>query len=454
MSQSTRIPGPKHLFGFKFIQDFRKDTLNFLLKLHKDHGDVVYARLGPYKAFFFFSPETIKEILVQKVKHLPKFTNQVRVLRQWDGNGLVLSEGEFWARQHRLVQPAFQTKRFEGYVTSMVEKIENLAQRWSGFDSDATFNIEDEMNSLTLAIIAKTLFGADLTSQTSELGKAVAILSETAVREMGEVIRLPNWLPLAKIKKKVWATKYVDSTIRKIISERRKTGEDAGDLLSMLLQAVDSEDSKSQMTDEQARDEAMVLFLAGHDTTASALTWLWYVISRYPEVQKQCYEEIQSVLQGKNPTFYTVSKLSYLTSVIKETLRLYPPAIGIFAREAKEDMEIGGYPVPKNSIVYAFSYVTQRDARYFPDPERFDPSRFSVENEKQISPFVYFPFGVGPRACIGAQFAMTEIAVVATILLQKFEFSLAPKQGEPQFLSLLSLRPKGGIQLNARKRTS
>lgn len=445
-------PGPKHLLGLKFVQRFRATPLPFLMELHKDYGDIVYSRMGPYRAFFFFHPDQVREILADKTKLLPKFRLQVRVLRQWDGNGLLLSEGEFWARQRRLVQPAFQPKRFAGYAEAMVHKSESMAQEWERLSEGSIIQMEEAMTSLTLAIAAKTFFDADLAADAQSLRKAVAILSETAVREMGEVIHLPDWAPVPRIRAKKWAMNYLDSTIRRVIAERRKTGEDRGDLLSMLLHAVDSEDSKTRMTDEQARDEAMVLFLAGHDTTAAGLTWFWYIMGKYPGIQQKVHNEIDGVLHNNSPGFADVARLPYLSSVIKETLRLYPPAVGIFAREAKEQMELGGYEIPKGSIVYGFSYVTHRDERWFPEPERFDPERFLGERERALSPFAYFPFGAGPRACIGAQFALTEMILVAACLLGRFEFSLRPEDRDPEPLAHLSLRPRGGLSVILRKR--
>src|SRR5262245_24488499 len=253
--------------------------------------------MWPYLAFIFFQPYQIIEILSDKTKLLPKFRLQVRVLQQWDGNGLLLIEGEFWARQRRLVQPAFHVKRFAGYADAMVQKSESVAQVWEKRPDSSVIDVEEAMTALTLEIIGKTFFDADLGEETRNLGKAVAILSETAVREMGEVIHLPAWIPLPRIRAKKWAMNYLDSTIRRFIADRRKTGEDRGDLLSMLLDAGDSEDSKTQMTDEQARDEAMVLFLAGHDTTAAGLTWLWYVMGKYPEIQQRAHDEVGVVLQ-------------------------------------------------------------------------------------------------------------------------------------------------------------
>ena len=441
-----RPPGPRELFGVNFVRRFRAAPLPFLTELHNRYGDIVYSRMGPYRAFFFFHPDQIREIATEKAKLLPKLRFQVRVLRQWDGNGLLLSEGEFWARQRRLVQPTFQLKRFAVYADVMVNKSERLGDGWYGLPESSPIDMEAAMTRLTLEIAAKTFFDIELTQQIDDLRKAVATLSATAVREFGEIIHWPNWIPLPRLRAKKWAINYLDSTIRQFIAERRKTGEDRGDLVSMLLAAVDAEDSKTRMSDEQARDEAMVLFLAGHDTTAAGLAWLWYIMGKHPEVQRKAHQEIESVLENNCPDFSDVAKLPFLGAVIKETLRLYPPAIGIFAREANQQIELGGYEIPKGSIVYAFSYVTHRDERWFPDPERFDPERFLGEKEQKVSPFAYFPFGAGPRACIGAQFALTEMTLVAACLLRRFQFSLRPGDDrEP--LTHLSLRPRGGLSM-------
>src|SRR5262249_5640434 len=227
---ANRPPGPRHLLGLNFVRRFRAAPLLLLMELHKNYGDIVYSRMGPYRAFFFFHPDQIKEILTDKAKLLPKFRLQVRVLQQWDGNGLLLSEGEFWTRQRRLVQSAFHVKRFAGYADAMVQKSENVAQEWERLPDRSVIHVEEAMTRLTLEIAAKTFFDADLAAETQDLGKAVAILSETAVREMGEVIQLPEWTPLPRIRAKKWAMKYLDSTIRRVIAERRKTGEDRGDL--------------------------------------------------------------------------------------------------------------------------------------------------------------------------------------------------------------------------------
>jgi len=219
-----------------------------------------------------------------------------------------------------------------------------------------------------------------------------------------------------------------------------------GETCFRVLHAVDSEDSTTRMTDEQARDEAMVLFLAGHGTTAAGLTWFWYIMPKHPEIQQRVHDEVERVLRGTSPSFADVAKLPYLNSVIKETLRLYPPAIGIFAREAKERIVLGGYDIPRGSIGYAFSYVTHRDGRWFTEPERFDPERFLGDKET-VSPFAYFPFGAGARACIGAQFASMEMSLVTACLLQRFEFSFRAGHQDPEPIALMSLRLRRGMPM-------
>jgi len=278
----------------------------------------------------------------------------------------------------------------------MVQNSQSIAQEWESLPEGTVISMEEVVTDLTLKIAAKTFFYADLAAEAQNVREAVAILSETAVREMGEVIHLPDWAPLPRIRAKKWAMNYLDCAIRRDIAVRRKTAEDRGDLLSMLLHAVDSEDSKTRMTDEQARDEAMVLFLAGHDTTAAGLTWLWYILGKYPEIQQWAHDEIESVLQGNIPGFSDVAKLPYLSAVIKETLRLYPPAIGVFAREAKEQTELGGYEIPKGSIVYAFSYVTHRIGIRggFPNRNGSIPNVF-WRGRKSPRRLLIFPLGQG-----------------------------------------------------------
>lgn len=441
--------GPKGFFGLPVVQAFRKNPLGFLEKLHREYGDFVYARMGPFRAYFLFHPDDIKEVLVNRVRQQQKMERQRAILRQWDGNGLLLSEGDFWLRQRRLVQPAFQARRFESYGKIITERTERVAAAWAKSGRGDIVDAEAAMTRLTLEITAQMLFGAEVAEETPRLAEAVETLSGIAVKEMAAIAPVPSWIPTAHNRKKRWATGVLDETIRRFIRERRASKEDRGDLLSMLLLAVEE---GASMTDEQARDEAMVLFLAAHDTTAAALAWTWYLLARHEAVQEKAAAEIRAVTGGAPVANAHVPSLKYLTQVIKESLRLYPPAVGVFAREVTEPFSLRGHGLGKGDLIYLFSYVTHRDERWFPDPLRFDPERFLPEREKALPPFAYFPFGGGMRVCVGQALAMTEMSLVLASLLSRFRVRLAPGQGEPAFEVLLSLRPKGGVRLTLEPR--
>jgi cytochrome P450 len=451
---AKRPPGPNdYLFGVRLGPRLNRDPLNFLTQWHRDYGDIVYVRFGPYRTYWIYHPDLVRDTLVAKAKLFRRLGRQVDVLRQWNGDSLVTSEGDAWLRQRRLVQPAFQTSRFGTYGATMVAAAGRLADRWAQSDVQQV-EMNEAMTGLTLEIIAATMFGVNVTEETRKLGEAVAILSERATREVGQPFTLPLWLPLPSNRRKHWAMDYLDATIRRFIRERRASGQDKGDLLSMLLHAVDEEGDGRGMTDEQVRNQAMTLLLAGHDTTAGTLSWVWYFLAAHPDVEARAVDELEQALQGRLPTAADLPKLGQLERVVKETLRLYPQAYALFARVAAEDVPLGDYVIPKGGMVYAVPYVTQRDPRWFPDPEKFDPDRFSDERHEQLPTYAYFPFGAGPRACIGAAFATMEMVLTTATLLQRYRLALAPGQGRPEPLPLFSLRPKGGVRLTLTRRTT
>jgi cytochrome P450 len=417
----------------------------------KKYGDIVYMRLGPYRDYLVNHPDAIREVLVAKAKHFHKMTWQRKVLAQWNGNSILLSEGDFWLRQRRMVQPAFHPRRLEQYARQMVACTERLLDEWENHGGHEV-EITKAMTDLTIAIIAKTMFEADVTGSARVVGEAVAILSEVAIWEMMHPFRLPDWVPLPWQRRKRWAMRLLDETIRGIIRERRKnSGEDKGDLLSMLLLAIDSEGDGRGMTDQQARDEAMTLLLAGHDTTAAGLSWVWYLLARHPEVEARVRHELEEVVGERLPTAADVHRLKYTEMVIKETLRLYPPAVGVFARQAVSDVEIAGYLLKKGSIVHILSYLVHHDPRWFPDPDRFDPERFAPGNVEKLPQFAYFPFGGGPRVCIGNTFAMMEMTLIVATVLRRFHLDLAPGQADPELSVSMALRPKGGLRMVAKR---
>jgi cytochrome P450 len=444
-------PGPTSwVLGLDELPRLRRDLLGRYAELFHQYGDVVRLRFGPYPYYLFFHPDAVREVLVTKAKAFHMNPMTARVLAQWDGNGLVLSEGSYWARQRRLMQPAFSPRRFAGYGEKMVEFTVRQADRWSEtIDGEGHCDIEmnDAMTDLTLRIVGRTLFGAEFGDEISEIGRAVAVLSDVAVREMQSPVLLPDWLPLPAVRRKRWAMGYLDQIVREFIRQRRATGEDRGDLLSMLLLAVDDEGDGSGMTDQQARDECMTLFLAGHDTTAAGLVWTCYCLAQNPRIQEQVVAQNQQVLSGRDPTVADLDRLTLCDQFVKESMRIFPPAIGVFNREALEDVEIGGYVVRKGSLVQLLSYITQRDPRWFPDPLRFDPTRFEPANVAARPPFSCFPFGGGPRMCIGHAFASMEMTLVTSVLLSRFRLELAPGQAEPHPDAKMSLRPAGGLKL-------
>lgn len=446
-----RPPGPSELFlGLDQLARMRRDLLGFYNDLHQTYGDAARVRFGPYVQHIFFHPDQIKEVLVTRADCFTKIKRAREVLSQWDGNGLVISEGEFWQRQRRLMQPAFHNDRVRRYGETMVSIAARLRDEWhaaAARDGHLDVDTNEAMTALTLNIASETLVGADISDRTARLGPAVALLSDVAVREMQEPFSLPRWAPLPRERRKWEAVELLDSTMRGIISERRASkGGDRGDLLSMLLEAADEEAGGASMTDEQVRDEAITVFLAGHDTSAAGLTWLWHNLARHPEVLERAATEVSALGTGL-PTAADLKRLPYLDAVLKETLRLHPPAIGVFTREAVRDVEIGGYPLKRGHQVQLLSFVTQRDPRFFPDPETFDPERFSAGRAESIPQYAYFPFGAGPRVCIGRQFAIVEMLLVAATFLQKLSVAPPPGATEVELLAHLSLRPKGGLPL-------
>jgi cytochrome P450 len=309
-------------------------------------------------------------------------------------------------------------------------------------------DISRDMTRLTLEVVVKTLFNADVSKDADHVGAILSQLVKPFASQATLKWILDNRLPTPAHRRYFNAVAEIDRIVFRIISERRASRSDEGDLLSMLLQAQD--DDGSQMTDAQLRDEVMTLFLAGHETTALALSWSWYLLATNPSAEKKFHRELDDVLQGRMPTVSDLTKLTYTEMIAKETMRLYPPAYAV-GREALEETEIGGFRVPKGSQVFAFQWVTQRDQRYFENPDDFDPDRWRPERTEQLPKYAYFPFGGGPRQCIGNYFAMMEIVLLLATIGQRFRFSLAPGH-KVEVLPALSLRPKNGIKVIPERR--
>lgn len=446
MVQSINPPGPGLWEGLQAGRRFQQDALGLLEEWQRRFGDVAHYRLGKLRFYWLFHPDLAREVLITEAKRFRRTGRQVDVLREWDGEGLVTSDGDFWLRQRRLVQPAFHPQRFAGYAAQMTAAAARLVRRWRS-ERPARVELNSAMTDLTMEIGAATFFGADLSDQTERLGEVVAELSAYASREIGKPFSWPNWLPLPSVRRKLAAINFLNQTIDRMVHERRASQEDRGDLLSMLLAARDEQGDGRGLTDEQVRHEMMTLFLAGHDTTAGTLPWAFHLLAKHPQCEARVREELATVLGGRQAEADDAAKLAYTTMVVKETLRLYPQAYVLFARVAAEDVEVGGYRIPQGSQLYPVPYVIHRDARWHTDPERFDPERFSTERFARLPSCAWIPFGAGPRACIGAAFATMEMTLILATVLQHVKLSTPPGQPDPIPHPTFSLRPQGGLPM-------
>lgn len=446
MSSVLNPPGPKEKPFIGSLLRFRSDPLNFLLSLVREHGDVVLFKLGPQEVYLINHPDLIRDVLVTHNRNFIK-SRGLQMAKRFLGEGLLTSEGEFHRRQRRLAQPAFHRQRINQYAEAMVAYADRTRDRWR---AGTTLNISEEMMRLTLAIVGKTLFDADVEAEAKEIGRALSDIMKLFDRITMPFPRLLNKLPLPSNFRFLKASRRLDETIYRIIYQRRASGEDRGDLLSMLLLAQDEEGDGTGMTDRQLRDEAMTIFLAGHETTANALAWTWYLLSQHPDVEARLHREIDSTLENRLPTADDVTRLRYVDMVFAESMRLYPPA-WVMGRQVLEDYPINEYVARSGAIILMSPYVMHHDARYYPDPFRFDPERWTPEARAERPKFAYFPFGGGPRICIGEQFAWMEAILVIATIARKWRMRLSPGfRVEPK--PMITLRQRYGLQMTLDER--
>ena len=412
------------------------------------------ARMGPVSSFraawvrlyLLNHPEPLKHVLVDHPARYSK-GRIAASLRPLVGNGILLSEGEVWKRNRRLAQPAFHRSVLARLAEGMVEETEVMLARWAARpDPAAPFDIAAEMMALTMAIIGRALFSADVTQHAVAVSRALTVVLEEANRRALSVTPWLPHLPTARQRAFREALGTLESIIRGIIQGRRGREAEHPDLLSMLMTAKD-EDTGGHLSDEEVRDEVMTLFFAGHETTANALAWLWYLLSLHPDVELRVREELSSVLGGRAMQAEDLSRLKYSTRVFEETLRLYPPA-WLFVRQALAEDQVGPYRLPKDALVMVSPYAIHRIPEFWPDPERFDPDRFLPERVQARPRLTYLPFGGGQRLCIGNNLAMMEAVVIMSSVLQRYRLEVVPGQTiEPE--PLITLRPRHGIHVRA-----
>ena len=441
MTRTRLPPGPRRPLLGSLISPAR-DPLALFTRLTRTYGDVVHVRMGTERAIFVNHPQYIRDVLVTHHKNFTKSRGLERA-KKLLGEGLLTSEGAPHMRQRRLLQPAFHRERIAAYASVMVEHADRMRRRWT---SGADVDVSQEMMRLTLSIVGKTLFDSDVESRADEVGAAVTRVLESFWLTLLPLSDFIEKLPLPVLRRSRAGRAKLDRLIYQMIAERRAGGRDRGDLLSMLLTAQDEEDGGG-LTDRQVRDEAMTLLLAGHETTANALAWTWYLLSRSPEVEARLHDEIDRVLQGRLPGAGDLGALPFVENVVAESMRLYPPA-WVIGRRAIADYPIGDFVAPARSIVFMSPYVMQRDPRYYADGDRFLPDRWTPDFKAALPRFAYFPFGGGPRQCIGEPFARMELALLIATIAQRWRLRLvADHPVVPQ--ALITLRPRYGIKMTA-----
>lgn len=442
-----RPPGPKdQVFGFSQLGGMFSDFTSYATRLHQTYGDAVYLRMGHLHEYFFFHPDQVREVLVEKAKSFGRHARQIEVFAKVHGQSVLTTEGQTWQRQRRMLLPAFSPKSFGTYAEQIALATDHVLKNAEHACKEPV-DFEHMVNMLTMDAIMRTMFGTASNEENLRAEYAVRELSRIGYEEVFWPVGLPDWLPIPSKNHKRRCIGMLENIILRCIDERR-SGKNAGcgDLLDQLISADDAEGT-GQLSDKEIRDQCMTIFLAGHDTTAAGLTWAGWCLASHPEIAAKAAQEADIVLQGRLPTFADLPRLPYIGQIVRETLRLYPPAVGTFLRQAIEDVEIGGWRVPKGSLVAIMSFVIQRDPRWYPDSLTFDPERFNDERSKAIPRGAYIPFGTGPRVCIGSNFAMMEMTLIMAILVQRFTLSPLPEANAPGLKMTVALHPKGGLKL-------
>lgn len=452
--RGSRAPA---LEGLPLLGNLRTEgsvRLDAMMRASLEIGHVVRFELPWITAHMLTHPDHVEEVLVTRHRAFDKRTRGYDKLRELLGQGLLTSDGDFWLRQRRIAAPAFHKRRIDGFAQTMAESTHEMVERWSReCASGGDIDVSAEMMRLTLRIAARTLLSTDTEGPNAEalaeaVGDAVTVVNHEANQRINELVSVPDFVPTARNRSFRKAKATLDATVYGIIEERRRALARGlptpDDLLQMFLEATDAE-TGARMNDEQVRDEVMTMFLAGHETTANALAWSFVLLGRAPDVARSLHDEAVSVLGDRLPTAEDASRLELAKRVFAETLRLYPP-VWILGRSVVEETEIGGFTIPKNSLVFLSPWVTHRHPEFWSDPEGFDPDRFSPERKQAQHRHQYFPFIAGPRMCIGAGFAQLEGALVLAQIARRFRLELRPGQRiEPE--PMITLRPRDGVRV-------
>jgi cytochrome P450 len=440
-------PGPTGLQMLRQLGAIQRNPLEFLLHCARAYGDLVQFPVGQLPVYFLNHPDAIKHVLQDNHRNYTKNTVQFNTLALVTGQGLLTSDGDVWLRQRRLMQPAFHRQRVAGFGREMTAAAERMLARWEALPPGTALDVDAEMMTVTLEVVGRTLFSADLSREAGSLVPAVLTALDYIVHRAQTPLAFPLNLPTPRNRRFQAALKTLDAVVYALITERRRTGQARDDVLALLLEA---RDEGQGMTDQQLRDEIITLIIAGHETVASALTWTWHLLAQHPECEERLWLEVVSTLAGRLPAVDDLPNLAYTRMLFDEALRLYPPAWLITRRSLAPD-RVMGQALPANALVIISPYVIHRHPGFWPDAERFDPLRFAPERQRDLPRFAYLPFGGGPRQCIGNTFALVEGALILAAVVQRFRLRPPPAQSvhvEP----LVTLRPKGGLPMTLERR--
>lgn len=439
--QAALPPGPRPLPVIGNLLAFRQDPLSYLQRLQREYGDMVTVHLGRQPIVVLFRPEYVRYVLVENPRN---FTN-----REFAGNGssvldegLLTIDGEKHRQQRRAVQPAFHKKRVESYATVMTQYAEELLKTWHAGD---TVDMSRAMQELTLRVVGKCLFNIDLDNQLQEMGKAFTDMLSNQAGLLETLLNMQIDNPLTTYGRRMNAIRQLNMLVNTLIAQRRADPGDKGDVLSMLLTAPDGETPDMVLNDKQVHDHIMTFIAAGHETTANALIWTFYLLSEHPSVREKLLDELRSVLGNRPPTLEDMSKLTYTDWVITESMRLYPPA-WLQGRHAVEAFDLGEHRLPADTLVMMTQWVMHRLPEIWGDPEVFRPERWDPVNGQKVPSGAYFPFGMGPRICIGMPFAQLEAKLILATILQRYS-PRTLKGYEPGVNPLITLRPKNNLKI-------
>lgn len=449
MSDRRVPPGPPFRWlDLKAVRQFSGDPLKFVTRMVHEYGPIVNLRLGIQPALLIAEPSLVHEVLVTKNRSFAKEPRAKRVIRNMAGAGTIASEGDVWFRHRRIIQKGFDPQRMQRYAAVIVE---NGRRHLEGWKDGATIDITAEMAELSLGIIAKSMLGLELTGRAASIHEYANTLSGAALEEFASILPLPDWMPIPSKRRKRAAFRALEELIQSVITERRASGIDQGDMLSILLSATDDTDEGKRLTDRQALDEALTLLHAGYDSSAAALAWIWFLLAKHPGWRDAVRGEVEQVLGDQPATLSDYDSLVICQQVVKEALRLYPPAWMMMVRHAVEDVSIGEYDVARGTWIYISAWATHRSDRFFPHPLKFDPGRFSAERMDEIPEFAFFPFGLGPHRCVGERLAMVEMVLTLATVTQHCRLQLVDETAPVEVEMHTAIRPKGHLPMRVEK---